>query len=81
MNRPHRPIPETLTELLALLQQSTVDEETVAAAIAGTVHLCREDGKSLADVTAEVLHDDRILDSTQRRWLSSLVAQAWESIP
>ncbi|MDY6939856.1 MAG: hypothetical protein SWY16_19660 [Cyanobacteriota bacterium] len=81
MNRPYRPTPTTLQEILALLQQPVVDEETVAVAIAGTIHLARAQGKSLADVTAEVLHDDRVLDSTQRRWLTSLVAQAWESIP
>jgi hypothetical protein len=33
----------------------------------------------LEELTAQVLADDSLLDKQQRRWLSQVVAQAWES--
>ncbi|MEO3707109.1 hypothetical protein [Trichormus azollae] len=74
------PIPDSLQEIFALRQQP-VDEELVAAVIAGVVKLVRAQGQSLEELTAEVLEDDLVLDRQQRRWLSKLVAQAWESFP
>ncbi len=74
------PIPVTPQEIVALRQQP-VDEELVAAAIAGVVQIARSQGQSLQDLTAEVLADDTMLDKVQRRWLSDIVAQAWTSIP
>jgi len=74
------PIPANSQEIVAL-RQEPVDEELVAAAIAGVIQLARSQGKSLEDLTAEVLAEDSLLDSSQRRWLSELVAQAWTSLP
>jgi hypothetical protein len=71
------PIPDSPQEIFAL-QQQPVDEELVAAAIAGVVKIVRAQGKSLEELTAQVLADDLVLDRQQRRWLSKLVAQAWE---
>ncbi|MBW4487832.1 MAG: hypothetical protein KME12_08585 [Trichocoleus desertorum ATA4-8-CV12] len=74
------PIPVNPEEIVALRQEQ-VDEELVAAAIAGVVLITRSEGRSLADLTTEVLKDDSLLDAAQRRWLSDIVAQAWESLP
>lgn len=74
------PIPVSPQEIVAL-RQKPVDEELVAAAIAGVIQIARQQGQSLADLTAEVLAEDTLLDQAQRRWLSDIVAQAWESLP
>lgn len=73
------PIPANPEEVIALKQKS-VDEEIIAAAIAGVIQISRSEGKSLEQLTAEVLADDCLLDMQQRRWLKEVVAQAWESI-
>ncbi len=73
------PIPVSTQEIVAL-RQKPVDEELVAVAIAGVIKIVRSQGQSLEHLTAEVLADDSLLDQTQRRWLSDVVAQAWESI-
>lgn len=73
------PIPASTQEIVAL-QQKPIDEELVATAIAGVIKIVREQGQSLENLTSEVLADDSLLDPTQRRWLSIIVAQAWESI-
>ncbi|MBD2302477.1 hypothetical protein H6G80_06015 [Nostoc sp. FACHB-87] len=72
------PIPDSPQDILAL-QQKPIDEELVASAIAGVIKIVRSQGKSLEDLTAQVLEDDPLLDRQQRRWLSQLLAQAWES--
>ena len=74
----HYPIPASPQEIIALRQQP-IDEELVAAAIAGVIKIVRAQGQSLEQLTAQVLADDSLLDSQQRRWLSNVVAQAWES--
>jgi hypothetical protein len=74
------PIPVNPEEIVALRQEQ-VDEELVAAAIAGVVIITRSEGRSLEDLTTEVLKDDSLLDAAQRRWLSDIVAQAWKSLP
>ncbi len=74
------PIPANPQEIVAL-RQKPVDEELVAAAIAGVIQIARQQGQSLADLTAEVLAEDSWLDPAQRRWLSDIVRQAWESLP
>jgi hypothetical protein len=74
------PIPVNPQDIVAL-RQKPVDEELVAAAIAGVIQIARDRGQSLADLTAEVLADDGWLDRDQRRWLSDIVRQAWESLP
>ena len=74
----HYPIPASPQEIIAMRQQP-VDEELVAAAIAGVIKIVRAQGQSLEHLTAEVLADDTLLDLQQRRWLSDIVTQAWES--
>lgn len=74
----HYPIPDSSQEILAL-RQKPVTEELVAAAIAGVIKIVRAQGQSLEQLTAQVLADDSLLDIEQRRWLSDLVAQAWDS--
>lgn len=74
------PIPGSPQEIFALKQQP-IDEELVASAIAGVIKIVRSQGQSLEELTAQVLADDTLLDRQQRRWLSQLVAQAWESFP
>ncbi len=74
------PIPVSSQEIVAL-RQKPVDEELVAAAIAGVIQIARQEGQSLDDLTAEVLAEDSLLDQAQRRWLSDIVAQAWVSLP
>ncbi len=73
------PIPASPQEVFAL-RQEPVDEELVAAAIAGVVTIVRSQGQSLEDLTAQVLADDSLLDLEQRRWLSKVVTQAWETL-
>ncbi|AUS99391.1 hypothetical protein CLI64_02715 [Nostoc sp. CENA543] len=72
------PIPDSPQEIFALKQQP-VDEELVASAIAGVIKIVRSQGQSLEDLTAQLLADDPVLDQQQRRWLSTVVTQAWES--
>ncbi|NJL40127.1 MAG: hypothetical protein HC879_09410 [Leptolyngbyaceae cyanobacterium SL_5_9] len=74
------PIPASPQEVVALRQQR-VDEELIAAAIAGVIGVARSKGQSLEDLRAEVLADDSLLDWQSRLWLSEIVAQAWESLP
>jgi hypothetical protein len=74
----HYPIPASPQEIIALRQQP-IDEELVAAAIAGVIKIVRAQGQSLEQLTAQVLADDSLLDLAQRRWLRDVVAQAWES--
>lgn len=74
------PIPANSQEIVAL-RQKPVDEELVAAAIAGVIQIARSQGQSLDDLTAEVLEEDTLLDQEQRRWLSEIVTQAWRTLP
>ena len=74
------PIPDSPQEISALRKQP-VDEELVAAVIAGVVKVVRNQGQSLDQLTTELLADDSMLDRQQRRWLSQLVTQAWEDFP
>jgi len=69
-------IPTTVEEILAL-RKHPVNAELLAAAMAGLVQMARRSGKSLEELTAEVLEEDEILDSVERRWLGKMVAQAW----
>ncbi|MEP0747756.1 hypothetical protein NC997_07475 [Trichocoleus sp. DQ-A2] len=73
------PIPASPQEIVAL-RQKPVDEELVAAAIAGVVQIARQEGQSLDELTAQVLEEDSLLDQAQRHWLSDIVAQAWASL-
>jgi hypothetical protein len=72
-------IPTSLQEMIALRQQPVTDE-LVATAIAGVIKMARDREQSLEDLTAEVLEDDNVLDLVQRRWLSDVVAQAWQHL-
>jgi hypothetical protein len=74
------PIPDSPQEIFAL-RQNPVDEELVAAVIAGVIKIVRVQGQSLEDLTDQVLADDPLLSRHQRRWLSKLITQVWESFP
>jgi hypothetical protein len=74
------PIPVSPQEIVEL-RQKPINEELIAAAIAGVVKIARSKGQSLDDLTAEVLADDSLLDRDARRWLSDIVAQAWRTLP
>ncbi len=73
------PIPASPQEIVDL-RQKPVDEELVAAAIAGVIKIARQEGQSLDELTAQVLAEDGLLDPAQRSWLSDIVAQAWASL-
>jgi hypothetical protein len=73
------PIPTTPEEIAAL-RQRPVDEEMIAAVIAGIIKMARSSGQSLDDLTEEVLAEDPLLDPAQRRWLSQLLTRAWENL-
>jgi hypothetical protein len=70
------PIPTSIQEIVNL-RQNPVSEEVMLCAIAGTIKISREDGKSLEDITAEVLAEDNFLDVSMRRWLSQAVTTVW----
>jgi hypothetical protein len=74
------PIPANPQEVVAL-RENPVSEELIAAAIAGVVKVARLKGQSLDELMAEVLADDALLDIQQRRWLSEIIAAAWEKLP
>jgi len=73
------PIPDNPQEIFAMRQQP-INEELVAVAIAGVIKLVRSQGQSLEELTSQLLAEDAVLDKQQRRWLSQVVAQAWESL-
>jgi hypothetical protein len=73
------PIPANPQEVVALRQKS-VDADLIAAAIAGVVQVARSQGQTLNELMAEILIDDALLDLQQRRWLSEIVADAWQSL-
>lgn len=73
------PIPTSPQEMMTISSQP-VNEELVAAAIVGVIKMARSQGRSLDELMAEVLADDNLLDKVQRRWLSEVVAQAWQSV-
>lgn len=74
------PIPVNPEEIIAL-RHNPVNEELIAAAIAGVIQIARSEGQSLDELTAEVLQEDSLLNSSQRRLLSDIVTEAWKSLP
>jgi hypothetical protein len=65
---------------IAALRKKPINDELIATAIAGVVHIARSKGQSLEDLKAEVLADDSLLDFESRRWLSDIVAEAWKTL-
>ncbi len=74
------PIPANPQEVVAL-RQNSVNEELIAAAIAGVINVARLNGQSLDDLRTEILADDALLDTQQRNWLSEVISVAWEKLP
>ena len=72
------PIPASPQEFVAL-GQKPIDEEMVAAAIAGVIRIVSAKGQSLEQLTAQLLAEDSLLDMQQRQWLSDVVTNVWES--
>lgn len=60
--------------------KTRVSPELVAQAIAEVVKRARKEGKTLEELVREILREDPILDSVQRRWLSKIITRAWESL-
>jgi hypothetical protein len=79
------PIPASTQEFAQLHQTSlnapVINEELIASAIAGVIQLARSNGQSLEDLMNEILADDALLDSQQRRWLGRIVSDAWGELP
>ncbi|NJN32432.1 MAG: hypothetical protein HC824_19900 [Synechococcales cyanobacterium RM1_1_8] len=69
-------IPHNSQEIFAL-RQGSISTEVVARAIAGVIQVARAEGKSLADLTAELLSEDGLLSPEDRLWLSDIVASHW----
>ncbi len=61
--------------------ENTISVELVAKEIAYVINTARHQGKNLEDLVSEILDDDPILDSVQRRWLSNIIIQAWKNLP
>ena len=74
------PIPSSTQEIVALRHQP-IDDELVAAAIAGVIHLARSKGQSVEELAAEVMADDSLLAYDVRQQLSRVVYDAWEVVP
>lgn len=74
------PIPVNPQEVVEL-REKPVNEELIAAAIAGVVQVARSNGQSLDDLMSEILADDALLDRQQRHWLSEVIAVAWTQLP
>lgn len=73
------PIP-TNRQDVAEPRQRSINEETIASAIADVVTSAQSQGQSLEEVIAEVLADDSLLDFQQRQSLSEIVAVAWTQL-
>lgn len=74
------PIPANRQEVAAL-RQSSVNEELVAAALVGVIHIARSEGRSLEELIKDILADDALLDLEQRQRLSEIVAATWKTLP
>jgi hypothetical protein len=60
---------------------ASISEDVLLSALTIVVLSAREKGQTLSELQAEVLADDMLLDITQRRFLSDIVAKAWERMP
>jgi hypothetical protein len=74
------PIPMPSPELFGK-SAVPVNEELIAGAIANLIAATRAEGRSLEDLTAQVLADDQLLNLEQRLRLSDVVASAWQQLP
>ncbi|MDB9495790.1 hypothetical protein PN441_11900 [Spirulina major CS-329] len=74
------PIPRSPEEIRAF-QKQPIDEEMVAAAIAGVVEIYRAQGKSVDQIQSDILTDHQLLNPKQRQWLSEVLTQAWQTWP
>nr|AAN46186.1 unknown protein [Synechococcus elongatus PCC 7942 = FACHB-805] len=73
------PIPTNREELLTLCRQPA-DSEILATAIVGIIQWARTQGQSLADLQAEILTEDQLLEPEQRQWLSELLLKTWQQL-
>jgi hypothetical protein len=51
----------------------------IAQAMERAIIDARSQGRSLDELTAEVLHDDCLLDPDSRQWLSQAMIKLWQS--
>ena len=70
----------TAPEDIPDIQQKSPTVEVIALAIASIVQNARQQGKTLADLEAEILQDHCILDLGQRRWLKDLIGKTWSRL-
>lgn len=68
------------SEPKSLLGTKSPTVEVIAVAIASIVQNARQQGKTLADLEAEILQDHCILDLGQRRWLKDLIGKTWSRL-
>ncbi len=63
------------------IDNTSIDSDTMATAIAGVIHGARQKGQTLDELRAEVLADDHLLKWNERCLLSDIVAEAWLKWP
>jgi hypothetical protein len=82
MNYPALQFPDrrsgTLPTIALPISPKNTSDIDLINALAIVVRSARAQGQSLADLQSEVLADDVLLEPSQRRILSEVVAQAWE---
>jgi hypothetical protein len=78
---PTRPSASLLPSKTSSPMDDSISENVLLSALTVVVLSAREKGQTLGDLQAEVLTDDMLLDMTQRRFLSEIVAKAWERMP
>ncbi len=84
MNYPKPPTRSSASLISPKHSSSTdgsINENVLLSALTVVVLSAREKGQTLGELQAEVLADDMLLDLTQRRFLSEIVAKAWERMP
>ncbi len=64
-----------------VLEPPPISESLLLSALTVVVMSARDQGQTLAELQAEVLAEDLLLDRTQRLFLSDIVSKAWERIP
>jgi hypothetical protein len=64
-----------------VLEQAPLSDSLLLSALTVVVLTARDKGQTLAELQAEVLAEDLLLDRHQRLFLSDIVSKAWERMP
>jgi hypothetical protein len=82
MNYPALQFPDRRSDTFSIIAPPTSPKTTsdidLINALAIVVRSARAQGQTLQELQNEVLADDMLLEASQRRILSEVVAQAWE---